>query len=86
MVKVKNNKTGKESEMTAKQWEEMQKNPLWTGVFSEVKGKVPSEVKKLADKKAETSKTSSARTSTASGTSTKPTATNADQSIATTEK
>ena len=32
-MKVKNKKTGVESELTKEQFEEMQKNPLYKGVF-----------------------------------------------------
>lgn len=51
-IKVKNRKTGVESSMTLEQWEKTKNNPLFEGIFVEVKSEVPPEVLKLQDKKA----------------------------------
>lgn len=55
MVTVKNKRNGAQSEMTKKDWEELQANPNYNGMFVEVKPKVveePEEVKQLKKKKA----------------------------------
>ena len=54
-IKVKNRKTGVESSMTTEQWERTKSNPLFEGVFVEVKSEVLPEVLKLQDKKAKIS-------------------------------
>ena len=51
-VKVKNRKTGVESSMTTEQWEKTKSNPLFEGIFVEVKSEVLPEVLKLQEKKA----------------------------------
>ena len=51
-IKVKNRKTGVESSMTPEQWEKTKSNPLFEGIFVEIKSEVPPEVLKLQDKKA----------------------------------
>ena len=53
-IKVKNRKTGVESSMTLEQWKKTKNNPLFEGVFVEVKSEVPPEVLKLQEKKANT--------------------------------
>lgn len=58
-MKVKNKKTGVESELTKEQFEEMQKNPLYKGVFIVLPTKEdlkPKEVKNLESKDAEAPK------------------------------
>lgn len=57
-IKVKNRKTGVESEMTNDEWEKTKKNPLFEGVFVVVqKTETPPEVEALKAK-AQAEKTS----------------------------
>ena len=50
-IKVKT-KNGAISYFTPKRWEEVQKNPLFQGVFTVITPNVPPEVKKLEEEKA----------------------------------
>ena len=50
-IKVKNRKTGVISYFSDKQWEKVQKNPMFNGVFIVTTPNVPPEVKVLEDKK-----------------------------------
>lgn len=55
MVTIKNRRNGAQSEMTKKEWEELQANPNYNGMFVEVKPKTvdePEEVKQLNKRKA----------------------------------
>lgn len=54
MVTIKNNKTGVESEVSNERWTELKKDPFWNGVFSEVSGATPKEVKQMEANKTAT--------------------------------
>lgn len=47
------NKNGVISHFTEKEWEDVQKNPLFEGVFTKITTIIPPEVKELEAKKAE---------------------------------
>ena len=50
-IKVKNRKNGVFSYFTQKQWDHVQKNPMFDGVFIEQTPTTPPEVRKLEEKK-----------------------------------
>lgn len=76
-IKVKSKKTGVESSFTQKEWDDIQKNPFWDGVFIPVKDTTPKEVKELEARKI-VEATTPAKPEVA-----KPTNSNKDQSIKT---
>lgn len=79
-IKVRSKKTGVESSFTQKEWDDIQKNPFWDGVFIPVKDTTPKEVKDLEARKMVEA------TTPATPAIAKPTTSNKEQSIKTSTK
>ena len=79
-IKAKSKKTGVETSFTEKQWDKIQKEQIWHGVFIQVKDSTPKELKEFEAKRKVQREKPEATEAPAKA---KETTSNADQSIKT---